>query len=107
MKIRTKEMITSLAEMDGTITSEQLLAGLKALAGEMAATAVFGTVSAKPIDRLLSVCQVAEILNLSTKSVLRYCKDGLLRRVIRRGGIRATGIAESSVRAFISGEEAT
>jgi len=93
--------------MDGTITAEQLQSGLKALAGEASGASVPGAVNAKPCDRLLSVRQVAEIMHRSQKTVLRYCAAGHLRRVIRRGGKRATGIAESSVRAFIAGEEAT
>ena len=106
MLAKTAAMIKGLAEMDGTITPDQLEAGLKALSGETSEPSGFDIVNKTPIDRLLSVGQVAEILNLSTKSVLRYCKNGLLRRIVRRGGKRATGILESSVRAFVAGKEA-
>ena len=106
MLAKTAAMIKGLAEMDGTITPEQLQAGLKTLAGETSEPGGSDIVNKEPIDRLLSVGQVAEILNLSTKSVLRYCKNGLLRRIVRRGGKRATGILESSVRAFVAEKEA-
>lgn len=105
MHARTADMIKSLAEMDGTITSEQLRAGLKALAGETPEPSGSGIINKAPIDRLLSVAEVSEVLGRSSKTVLRYCKAGLLKRCIRRNGIRATGIVESSVRAFVAGKE--
>jgi len=104
MKGQTKRTIIAVAGMDGTITPDQLKKALAALAGE---TAQHVPAAQAPLDRLLSVAECASVLSVSQKTVLRYCKAGHLRRVIRRGGIRATGIAESSVRAFISGEEAT
>ena len=105
MHARTADMIKSLAEMDGTITSEQLRAGLKALAGETPEPSGSGIINKTPIDRLLSVAEVSEVLGRSSKTVLRYCQAGLLKRCIRRNGIRATGIVESSVRAFVAGKE--
>ena len=105
MKEQTKNMIKSLAEMDGTISPDQLRAGLKALAGEASEPSGSDIINKTPIDRLLSVSDVAEVLGRSQKTVLRYCKAGLLKRCIRRNGIRATGIVESSVRAFVAGKE--
>ena len=105
MKEQTKNMIKSLAEMDGTISPDQLRAGLKALAGETPEPSGSGIINKTPIDRLLSVAEVSEVLGRSPKTVLRYCKAGLLRRCVRRGGVRAAGIVESSVRAFVAGKE--
>ena len=105
MKEQTKNMIKSLAEMDGTISPDQLRAGLKALAGEVPEASASDIINKTPIDRLLSVAQVATLINRSPKSVLRFCRQGLLTRSVRRGGVRATGILESSVRAFIAGKE--
>lgn len=105
MKEQTKNMIKSLAEMDGTITPDQLRAGLKALAGEASEPSGSDIINKTPIDRLLSVSDVAEVLGRSPKTVLRYCQAGLLKRCTRRNGIRATGIVESSVRDFVAGKE--
>ena len=105
MHARTADMIKSLAEMDGTITPDQLRAGLKALAGEASEASGSDIINKTPIDRLLSVSDVAEVLGRSPKTVLRYCQAGLLKRCTRRNGIRATGIVESSVRAFVAGQE--
>ena len=105
MHARTADMIKSLAEMDGTITPDQLRAGLKALAGETPEPSGSDIINKAPIDRLLSVAEVGVLINRSPKSVLRFCKQGLLTRSVRRGGVRATGILESSVRAFIAGKE--
>ena len=106
MHARTADMIKSLAEMDGTITPDQLRAGLKALAGETPEPSGSGIINNRAsLDRLLSVAEVGILINRSPKSVLRFCKQGLLTRSVRRGGVRATGILESSVRAFIAGKE--
>ena len=106
MHARTADMIKSLAEMDGTITPDQLRAGLKALAGEIPEPSGSDIINNRAsLDRLLTVAQVGALINRSPKSVLRFCKQGLLTRSVRRGGVRATGILESSVRAFIAGKE--
>lgn len=106
MHARTADMIKSLAEMDGTITPDQLRAGLKALAGETPEPSGSDIINNRAsLDRLLTVAQVGVLINRSPKSVLRFCKQGLLTRSVRRGGVRATGILESSVRAFIAGKE--
>ena len=102
----TKQAIVAIAKTDPSISADQMERALAALEGETQERSVLDVINKEPIDRLLSVGQVAEILNLSTKSVLRYCKNGLLRRIVRRGGKRATGILESSVRAFVAGKEA-
>ena len=102
----TKQAIVAIAKTDPSISADQMERALAALEGETQERSVLDVINKEPIDRLLSVGQVAEILNLSTKSVLRYCKNGLLRRIVRRGGVRATGILESSVRAFVAGKEA-
>ena len=105
MKEITRMAIESLAQTDESIRPEQLRAGLKALAGETPEPSGSGIINKTPIDRLLSVAEVSEVLGRSQKTVLRYCKAGLLRRCVRRGGARATGIVESSVRAFVAGKE--
>ena len=105
MHARTADMIKSLAKMDGTIMPEQLRAGLKALAGETSESGGSDIINKTPIDRLLSVAEVSAVIGKSQKTVLRYCQAGLLRRCVRRGGARATGIVESSVRAFVAGKE--
>ena len=97
--------IVYLAKTDESIKPEELRAGLKALAGETPEPSGSGIINKAPIDRLLSVAEVSEVLGRSSKTVLRYCKAGLLKRCIRRNGIRATGIVESSVRAFVAGKE--
>ena len=102
----TKQAIVAIAKTDPSISADQMERALAALEGETQERSVLDVINKEPIDRLLSVGQVAEIQNLSTKSVLRYCKNGLLRRIVRRGGVRATGILESSVRAFVAGKEA-
>lgn len=105
MKEITRMAIESLAKTDETITPEQVRAGLKALAGEASEPSGSDIINKTPIDRLLSVSDVAEVLGRSPKTVLRYCQAGLLKRCTRRNGIRATGIVESSVRDFVAGKE--
>ena len=106
MKEITRMAIVSLAKTDETITPEQMRAGLKALAGETPEPSGSDIINNRAsLDRLLTVAQVGALINRSPKSVLRFCKQGLLTRSVRRGGVRATGILESSVRAFIAGKE--
>ena len=101
----TKQAIVAIAKTDPSISADQMGRALAALAGEDQERSIPDVVNKEPIDRLLTVAQVGVLINRSTKSVLRFCKQGLLTRSVRRGGVRATGILESSVRAFIAGKE--
>lgn len=61
----------------------------------------------RPIDRVLTPKQTAEILHRSTKTVCDLAKRGKIRRVcIGADAKRCAGYSEQSVRDFLAGKEA-
>jgi hypothetical protein len=77
-------------------TEEQRAAALAALQGRTAA----GLANPEPIDRILSPEAVAEILNLTTRSLRSYARRGEIKRAYLSGNKRGWGYWESSVRDF-------
>lgn len=103
MNQTTKNAIMTLASADPSISREQLQIAMEAFTRKPQPVPV---VTSGALDRLLSNEEVGRILGKSKKTIERYARTGLLRRVIRKGGVRATGIAESSVRDFMAATEA-
>lgn len=77
--------------------AEQRAAALDVLQGKTAA----GLTDARPIDRVLSPAAVAELANLSTRSLRTYARRGKIKRANFGSGKRCWGYTESSVREFL------
>ena len=112
----TETAIRAVAATDGTITPEQLRAGLAAFSGKHV-----GTFDEAPLDRLLSREEVAagivrysdgdgeterkRKLKAAAKRVDWLCRKGALRRVYSpHNPRRSCGISAASFRAFLAGE---
>jgi hypothetical protein len=103
MKKSTRLIVQTACAADTSITSEQINSAICALDGHVIPTQA----EAKPLDRVLTRQQVAELLNVTPTSVSNYAKRGLIRRVaFGARGIRSNGYAESSVRELLQKKEA-
>jgi len=78
-------------------TDAQRTAALDALKGNTAA----GLASTKPLPRVISAKALAELANVSTRSLRRYAQQGLLKTAHFATGKRGWGYTEESVRAFL------
>lgn len=78
-------------------TDAQRAAALDALKGNTAA----GLTSDKPLPRVISAKALAEIANVTTRSLRRYAKQGLLKTAHFATGKRGWGYTEESARAFL------
>ena len=81
---------------DPNITKEQAQAAIAVLDGATAA----GLADPTPIGRILSPQAVAELTNLTTRSLRSYARRGDIKRAYLSGNKRGWGYWESSVRDF-------
>lgn len=95
MTPHTISVVTGILRMDPSVTEEHLRNILLVLRNETAAATPTAT---KPIEKYLTMDQVAEQLGKSKATIERYCRRGLLRRVVPRGGQRAIGVTLQSFR---------
>lgn len=100
-----KGAIANLAGNDPCVTKEMIHAAQVAVVDILNGRTAIHLVDQTPIDRIVTREQVAEIGNVSPKTVTKWANRGLIRRVYGGiGGKRATGYTESSVRAFLAGD---
>ena len=104
MTPHTITVVTGILKMDPSVTEEHLRNILLVLRNETAAATPTAT---KPIEKYLTMDQVAEQLGKSKTTIERYCRRGLLRRHVPAGGLRSVGVAFQSFRAFADPESAT
>lgn len=104
MTPHTISVVTGILKMDPSVTEEHLRNILLVLRNETAAATPTAT---KPIEKYLTMDQVAEQLGKSKTTIERYCRRGLLRRHVPAGGLRAVGVTFQSFRAFADPESAT
>ena len=97
MKIETYNMIKCALDNDKELTAEDRKRMLKSL------TSYNGKEekSARP-GRILKGTEVAKRLNLSTRTIRNYRKQGLLLPFCPKGRKNATGYLESEVDAFLA-----
>lgn len=82
---------------DPNITKEQAQAAIAVLDGATAA----GLADPTPIGRILSPQAVAELTNLTTRSLRSYARRGEIKRAYLGSGKRCWGYTEASVRDFL------
>lgn len=100
-----KSAIATLAGADPSITPQEITAAQIAVVDALNGRTISGITNSSPIDRVLTRKQVSELLGVTSVTVSRYAKLGKIRCVY--GGansMRATGYAESSVRALLAGD---
>lgn len=95
--------LAAVVTADPTVTPERVKNALAALDGVTAAD--MGLARSEPIPRVLSAETVAELMNVSTRSLRTYARKGLIRRASFKDGTRANGFWESSVRDFLRKRE--
>ena len=100
MTSATLTAIRAIIEADPTATKGERDAVLAVASGKTAAHMT----DQRPLDRIISTKQAAEILGCSVQTVRSYCRVGSLHRVKANGMSRARGISEASLRAFMAGE---
>ena len=101
MTPHTISVVTGILRMDPSVTEEHLHNILKVLRNETVAATPTTT---KPIEKYLTLDQIAEQLGKSKATIERYCRRGLLRRYVPAGGQRAVGVTFKSFRAFADPE---
>lgn len=98
----TTKIVRAILESDTTIPKGRVEDTLDVLAGNRKAVELK---DGEKIRRPYSRTEVATLAGLSVKSIDRYAKLGLLKRVTRTGSVRSIGFDPSSVESFVKGRE--
>jgi len=101
MTPHTINMIKGILDMDKSVSEEHYRSILAVVRNENIEPITMPT---KPIEKYLTIEEVAKQLGKSKVTIERYCRKGLLRRVIPQGGERAIGITLQSFREFADPE---
>lgn len=101
MTPHTISVVTGILKMDPSVSEEHFKTILTVLREETVASVPETT---KPIEKYLTMDQVAEQLGKSKTTIERYCRRGLLRRHVPTGGQRAVGVTFQSFREFADPE---
>jgi hypothetical protein len=92
----TVEVLRAALRADPTITSEQRDAILRgAMDGDRGMTF-------RPIERVVPFNEAARLAGVTVKRIYQYVAAGNLASVKFPGSCRASGVAEASLRAFLS-----
>lgn len=95
-------MLTPLA-----VSQEDIQAGVQALLDRVCGRGLKSLTDKRPLDRMLTMKEAAELLHRSTKTVRALIAAGKLKAVYCGADeARASGVTESSVRAFLEGRKA-
>ena len=97
MKIETYNMIKCALDKDGDLTPEERKRMLKSLKSYNDKEEKFAR-----LGRILKGTEVAKRLNLSTRTIRNYRKQGLILPFCPKGRKNATGYLESEVDAFLA-----
>lgn len=87
------------------IPQAEVEAGVQSLLDRVCGRSTRNFTDKRPIDRMLTMKDAAELLHRSTKTIRSLVAKGKLKAVYCGDGQRASGVTESSVRRFL-GEEA-
>lgn len=88
------------------IPPDDIQAGVQALLDRVCGKGLKSITDQRPIDRMLTMKDAAELLHRSTKTVHSLITKGKLKAVYCGAGQRASGVTESSIRDFLAGKEA-
>ena len=94
--ISVSALLTPLA-----VAQEDIQAGVQALLDRVCGRGLKSVTDKRPIDRLLTMQETAELLHRSRKTVRSLVVRGKLKAVYCGDGQRASGISEASVRRFL------
>ena len=94
----TETALRAILEADPSMTTELIRATINAANDKREVK-----IETKPIDTILTLDEVAEILKCTTRNVSRLGRLGLIRRVTPPGFSRALGYSADSVRALMAG----
>lgn len=87
------------------IPQEDVEAGVQDLLDRACGRGLKSVTDKRPLDRMLTMKDAAELLHRSTKTVHSLITKGKLKAVYCGAGQRASGVTESSVRDFLAGKE--
>ncbi len=97
VSLSVSAMLAPLAIPQATIDE-----GIKALLDRVSGKGVAGLTDKRPLDRMLTMKEAAELLHRSTKTVRSLVLQGKLKAVhCGADARRASGVTESSVRRFL------
>lgn len=99
--VAVSAMLTPLA-----VAQEDIHAGVQALLDRVCGKGLKSVTDRRPLDRMLTMKETAELLHRSTKTVRSLVSKGKLKAIYCGDGQRASGISAASVRAFIEGRAA-